>query len=68
MLAQESHNALPILASLILQGIVKLLGSRLFSSKIFCITTLQVAVRLTIPILSNLPLFDQYIFLINFAD
>ena len=68
MLAQESHNALPISASPILQGIVKMLRSYFFSGKVFCITALQVTVRLTILILSNLPLFTQYIFLMNFAD
>ena len=35
MLALESHDALPISASPILQGIVKLPGSCIFSGKVF---------------------------------
>ena len=49
MLAPESQSAFPISKFPIVQGIVKLLGSYIFTSKDLRITALQVAVRLTTP-------------------
>ena len=66
MLAPESHSAFPISEFPILQGIVKLHGSCIFSGKDFWITALQVAVRLTIPS-STIFLFLLNISFMNFA-
>ena len=52
MLALESHNAFPISEFPIVQGIVKLHGSCIFSGKDLWIAALQVAVRLTTPSLA----------------
>ena len=61
ILAPESHSAFPISEFLILQGIVKLLGSCIFSSKDFWMTALQVVVRITAPPLAIL------LFLLNIS-
>ena len=52
MLALESHNAFPISEFHIVQGIVKLPGSCIFSSKDLWITALQVLGSLTTPFLA----------------
>ena len=49
MLTLESHSAFPISKFPIVQGIVKLPGSYILSSKDLWITALQVTVRLTTP-------------------
>ena len=59
MLVLESHSAFPISAFPIMQGIVKLHGSCLFSGMDFLIIELQVAFRLIIPSSAN------FLFLLN---
>ena len=59
MLVLESHIYFPMSSFPIMQGIVKLPGSCIFSSMDFLITALQVAFRITIPSSVN------FIFLLN---
>ena len=66
MLAPESHSAFPISEFPIVQGIVKLIGSYIFTGKDLWIIALQVAVMLTTPS-SAIFLFLLNIFFINLA-
>ena len=61
MLAPELHSAFPMSEFLILQGIVKLPVSCIFSGKDFWITALQFIVKLTTPSLAIFFLYAQYI-------
>ena len=66
MLAPKSHSVFHISEFPILQGVVKLPGSCIFSGKDFWITALQVAVRLTTPS-STILLVMLNISFMNFA-